>query len=104
MFIKYADGCFQHNKYQMKWVLLFLSIFIFGISTFWSNYSSTSHWHIVNIFPENLSTNAIPCFLQLKPKAFLWMDNNSVQFIFQTRTKFAEWGWGPDSKAAGPSF
>ncbi len=56
---------------------------IFGASTFWSNYSSTSLWHGVNIFPEHFNTNVIPCLLQLKPKAFLWMYNRSVQFIFQ---------------------
>ncbi len=56
---------------------------IFGMSNFCSNYSSTSLWHSVNIFPENFNTNVILCFLQLKPKAFLWMYNRSVQFIFQ---------------------
>ena len=56
---------------------------IFGMSTFCSNYSSTSLWHSVNIFPENFNTNVIPCLLQLKPKAFLWMYNRSVKFIFQ---------------------
>ncbi len=53
------------------------------MSTFCSNYSSTSLWHSVNIFPENVNTKVIPCLLQLKPKAFLWMYNRSVQFIFQ---------------------
>ncbi len=56
---------------------------IFGMSTFCSNYSSTSLWHGVNIFPENFNTHVVPCLLQLKPKAFLWMYNRSVQFIFQ---------------------
>ncbi len=56
---------------------------IFGMYTFCSNYSSTSLWHSVNIFPETFNTNVIPCLLQLKPKAFLWMYNRSVQFIFQ---------------------
>ncbi len=37
----------------------------------------------VNIFPENFNTIVIPCLLQLKPKALLWMYNRSVQFIFQ---------------------
>ncbi len=55
---------------------------IFGVSTFCNNYSSTSLWHSVNIFPENFKTNVIPCLI--KPnKAFLWMYNRSVQFIFQ---------------------
>ncbi len=26
MFMKHADGCSEHNKYQMKWVVLFLSM------------------------------------------------------------------------------
>ncbi len=52
-------------------------------STFCSNYSRTSLLHSVSVFPENLNTNVIPCLLQLKPKAFLWMYNRSVQFIFQ---------------------
>ena len=56
---------------------------ILGMSTFCSNYSSTSLWHSVNIFPENFNTKVIPCLLQLKPKAFLWMYNRSVKFIFQ---------------------
>ncbi len=47
------------------------------------DYSSTSLWHSVNIFPENFNTNVITLLLQLKPKAFLWMYNRSVQFIFQ---------------------
>ncbi len=84
--------CFQnmqmvalHNKYQMKWVILFLSTFnlIFGMSTFCSNYSCTSLWHSVKIYPGTFNTNVIQCLLQLKPKAFLWMYNRSVQFIFQ---------------------
>ncbi len=25
MLLKHADGCSEHNKYQMKWVVLFLS-------------------------------------------------------------------------------
>ncbi len=56
---------------------------IFGMSTFCSNYSSTSLWHSVNIFPETFNTNVIPCLLLLKPKAFFWMYNRSVQFFFQ---------------------
>lgn len=56
---------------------------IFGMSNFCSNHSSTSLWHSVSIFPENFNTNVISCILQLKPKAFLWMYNGSVQFIFQ---------------------
>ena len=56
---------------------------ILGMSTFCSNYSSTSLWHSVNILPENFNTKVIPCLLQLKPKAFLWMYNRSVKFIFQ---------------------
>ncbi len=71
---------------MMKQVVLFfypLLTLIFGMSTFCSNYSSTSLWHSVNIFPKNFKTNVIPCLLQLKPKAFLWMYNRSVQFIFQ---------------------
>ncbi len=56
---------------------------IFGMSTFCSNYSRTYLWHSVDIFPENVNNNVIPCLLQLKPKAFLWMYNRSVQFIFQ---------------------
>lgn len=35
------------------------------------------------VFPKNFHTNVIPCLLQLKPKAFLWLHNRSVQFIFQ---------------------
>ena len=60
------------------------------MSTFCSNYSSTSLRHIVNIFPENFNTNFIPCLLQLKPKAFLWMYNRSVQFIFQLAPNLLE--------------
>ncbi len=51
MFMKHADGCSEHNTYQMKWVLTW----IFGMSTFCSNYSSTSLWHGVSIFPENFT-------------------------------------------------
>ncbi len=29
--MKHADGVSEHNKYQMKWVVLFLSTFIFNI-------------------------------------------------------------------------
>ncbi len=36
-------------------------IVIFGISTFCSNYSSTSLWHSAIIFPENFNTNVILC-------------------------------------------
>ncbi len=79
MFMKHADGCSEHNTYQMKWVLTW----IFGISTFCCNYSSTSLWHRVSIFPENFNTKCIPCLLQHKPMAFFWMYNRSVQFIFQ---------------------
>ena len=55
----------------------------FGMSTFCSNYSSTSLWHSINTFPENFNTNVISCLLQLKPKAFLWMYKRSVRFLFQ---------------------
>ncbi len=103
MFVKHADGCSEHNKYQMNLVILFLFVtFIFGMFTFCSNYSSTSLWHSVNIFPENLYTNVIPCLLQLKPKAFLWMYNRSVQFSLFSN--FAQWGWGPDFEGASPSL
>ncbi len=61
---------------------------IFGMSIFCSNYSSTSLWHSVNIFPDN--TNVIPCLLQLKPKAFIWVYNRSVQFIFQLAPNLLE--------------
>ncbi len=56
---------------------------IFGMSTFCSNYNTASLWHSINIFPENFNTNIIPCLLQLKPKAFVWMHQRSVQLIFQ---------------------
>ncbi len=49
------------------------------MSTYYSNYSRTSLWHGVNVFPENFNTNVIPCLLQLKPKSFLWMYIRSVQ-------------------------
>ncbi len=52
--------------------LTILVTLIFGMSTFCSNYSSASLWHSV-----------IPCLLQLKPKAFVWMHKRSVQLIFQ---------------------
>ncbi len=29
--VKHADGCSEHNRYQMKWVVLFLSTFNFNI-------------------------------------------------------------------------
>ncbi len=28
MFMEHADGCSEHNKYQMKWVVLFLSTYL----------------------------------------------------------------------------
>ncbi len=31
MFMKHAVCCFEHNKYQMKWFILFLSTFYFNI-------------------------------------------------------------------------
>ncbi len=75
--MKHADGCSEHNTYQMKWVLTW----IFGMSTFCSNYSITSLWHSVSIFPKNFNTNFIPCLLQHKPMAFFWMYNRSVQLF-----------------------
>ncbi len=71
------------NYAKVNTVFHSMAPLIFGMSTLCSNYSSTSLWHSVNIFPENFNTNSIPCLLQLKPKAFLWMYNRSVQFIFQ---------------------
>ncbi len=67
---------------QISYCFYPLLTLIFGMSTFCSNYSSTSLWHRVNIFPDNFNTKVIPCRLQLKPKAFLWMYNRSVLFIF----------------------
>ncbi len=65
MFMKHADGCSEHNKYQMKWVILFLSTFNFNIwyVHFFSNYSSTPLWHSVNIFPENFNTNVVSYYI-----------------------------------------
>ncbi len=40
--------------------------------------------------PEKFNTNVVPCLLQFKPKAFLWMYNKSVQFIFQTAPNLLE--------------
>ncbi len=94
MLMKHADGCSEHNKYQVKWVILFLSTFNFNIGyvhllqlqnykiqlqncnykiTKFSNYSSNT----------NKTSTLMLCLLQLKTKAFLWMYNRSVQFIFQ---------------------
>ncbi len=85
MFMKHADGCSEHNKYQMKWVVLFLSTFNFNIWCVHLLKQLQQHISLacVNIFPEHFNTNVIPCLLQLKPKAFLWMYNRSDQFIFQ---------------------
>ena len=72
-----------HIRLSESYCFYPLLTLIFGMSTFCSNYSSTSLWQSVNIFPENFNTNVIPCLLKLKPKAFLWMYNRSVKFIFQ---------------------
>ncbi len=55
---------------RLKWVILFLSTLtlIFGMSTFCSNYSCTSLWHSVKIYPGTFNTNVIQCLLQLKLK------------------------------------
>ncbi len=72
------------SQTNIRWSELYyyypLLTLTFGMSTFFSDYIN---WYSVNIFPENINTNVIPCLLQLKPKAFLWMYNRSVQFIFQ---------------------
>ncbi len=85
LFMKHADGCSEHNKYQMKWVVLVLFTFNFHI---W-------HVHLLQQLPQHISLawcqyiswnsniNVIPCLLKLKPKAFPWIYNKTVQFIFQ---------------------
>ncbi len=76
-------------------------IVIFGISTFCSNYSSTSLWHSVIIFPENFNTNVILC--QSIQRISL-----NVQYIcpvyFPTRSIFAWWGWCLDFEGVSLSF
>lgn len=43
--------------------------------SFCSTCSSSSFWHSVRMFAENLNTNVLPWLLQLQPKVFLWPDN-----------------------------
>jgi len=74
MFFRHADGCSwaQTNiRWSESYCFYPLLTLIFGMSTFCR---STSLWHSVNIFPENY---VIPCLMQLKPKAFLWIYNRS---------------------------
>ncbi len=89
MFMKHADSFSEHNKYQMKWVVLFFYPLCQKYIRHYDNYCNTPLWHSVNIFPENFNTNVNPCLLQLKQKAFLWMYNGSVQFIWGASPSFS---------------
>ncbi len=76
------NGCSENNTYQMKWVTLFLTLYLVS-----SKYSSTSLWRSVSIFPENFNTNVISS----QKLSFQWTIDLSSLF-----SKFAGWGWGPD--------
>ncbi len=49
MFKKHADGCSEHNKYQIKWFVPFLSTFNFNIWYVHLLQQLQSLWHSVNI-------------------------------------------------------
>ncbi len=103
MCMKHADGCSEPTNIRWSESYCFLSSFNFNILVY-PPFAAIAAAHLSgdNIFPENFNTNVIPCLLQLKPKAFLWIYNRSV--YFPTRPKFVRWGWGPDFEGASPSF
>ncbi len=78
--MKHADGCSEHNKYQIKRVILFypLLTLIFDMSTFCS---STSLWHSVNYFLTSRLTLSLAFCNSSQRLSFEC--NRSVQFILQ---------------------
>lgn len=66
---------------------------------FWFKYFSDCLFQHISILPQTLSTNVLPCLLQLKSKDFLKMDNTSVQFNWSC-PRFAGWGWELDCEGS----
>ncbi len=70
MFMKHADGCSEHNKYQMKWVVMFLSTLNCNIS----------YVHILQQLQQQHLSDTVSIYFM---RTFLWIYNRSVQFILQ---------------------
>ncbi len=101
MFMKHADSCSEHNKYQMKWVL-FLSTFNFNI--WYVPLFQRLHQHIsgiVSIYFLRTST-LMPSATQAKGFPLNVQQIGPVYFL--TRPKFARWGWGLYFEVFSPSF
>ncbi len=101
MFMKHADSCSEHNKYQMKWVQ-FLSTF--NCNIWYVHLFQWLHQHIsgiVSIYFLRTST-LMPSATQAK--GFPLNVQQIGPIYFPTRSNFARWGWGLDFEVFSPSF
>lgn len=84
IFMRFAVGCPQHNKHQMKGVQLFPTTLKFKV-----RYLLQQLYHIcsVDIFPENFN-NILSSRLQTKLKPLLWKDNSTICSLFLLDKKY----------------
>lgn len=85
IFMRFAVGCPQHNKHQMKGVQLFPTTLKFKV-----RYLLQQLYHIwsVDIFPQNFNANILSSRLQTNLKPLLWKDNSIIFFLFLPAKKY----------------
>ncbi len=75
--MKHADGCSEHNKYQIKWFVLFLSMVdsgIVSILVYWYNIGDFNIKGLLHPKMKILSLITYPMLFQTR-KSFIRLQN-----------------------------